>query len=301
MVDRESLYAGINSGILEERIGSFTRNLEKNIPLIKKWGGLRDTAASMRGRNIIIAGAGPSLDMAMPYLKKYQYRNNLGIIATDMAFRPLMKRGIVPSWVITCETTPVPYFCGLDTGSSTLLAFSCASNSNIRSWKGAMAFFNWMIDGPEYSPLWDRAGLDLGSLATGSVVTTNAVSLALGSGIESLMMCGNDLGYKESYYCRGTIRQVQAAALSKRFSGQDTSELRAVSRRKLYRVERGGNLFFTDNQFLTAKLWLEELFAKQQLPVFDCSEPGCAGKGVNRVPLEQYFSRYDRKRNGRRK
>lgn len=301
MLERENLYKKINSGVLNERLPAFKRNLDKNLELIKHFGGLEPVISRFAGRDIIIVGAGPSLDTAAPVLAKYQHRGEILIIAADMALRPLAARGIMPAFVITCETTPVDYFADVDTRGIELLAFSCASNSNIRRWRGPIRFYNWLISGDDYSPLWETAGLELGSLATGSIVTTQAVSLALGCGIRSILLCANDLGFTERFYAANSIRHKFNLLTNSRFRTPDSAELGMAMRRRTCEIRRGNKSFFSDNQFLTAKLWLEELFKKTGGDIYDCGEPGCAGNNIKKIALKDYLSRYDRKKRGRKK
>ena len=49
----------------------------------------------------------------------------------------------------------------------------------------------------------EKPVLDLGFAATGSIVTTQAISIALGCNIQSLMLLGNDMGFKTEYYVKG--------------------------------------------------------------------------------------------------
>jgi len=300
MIDRETLYKGLNDAVLGERLHAFGRNLGKNIPLIRKYGGLRDLVARFEGKHVILAAAGPSLDKNLSHLSKYAQRENIIIASVDMALRPLAAGGIVPAYVFSCETVPTDFFRGIDTGRMHLLAFSCMSNANLRNWKGPISFYNWMVFGEGYDELWERAGKDLGFVATGNIVTTQAVSFFLGCGIESLALVGNDLGFSRSYYARG------AAGFTGFFSGNDRletperKEAGIIRSRRCYEIRRGGTVFFTDRQFLAAKMWLEDIFKSAVLPVYDCSEPGCSEKYLIKIQLRDYLKRFDRTKRRKR-
>ncbi len=206
MINREEIFRNLNQGMLSERARIFRVNLEKNLPLIRRHGGLAGVVSDLKNKNVFIFGAGPGLENDMGILKKYRDRIDNVYISSDMALKPLLYYGIKPHYVITCETTPLGFFSGIDTSGIHLLAFSCSSNSNLRSWKGEISFYNWMMDGDYYNDLWDIAGHDLGFVATGSVVVTQAVSIAMGCGISSLIMAGNDLGFSDRFYMSGTTR-----------------------------------------------------------------------------------------------
>jgi hypothetical protein len=219
-----------------------------------------------------------------------------------MALRPLMEQGIRPGYVFSCETSPVDFFSGIDTSRIHLVAFSCMSHANLLKWRGGISFYNWMIQRPEYRALWETAGLDLGFVATGSLVTTQAVAFAMGCGIKGLVMAGNDLGFSDLFYMRGsaTYRSVQAA--TSRLSPSETSEMYRSRRAMEYRIKRGEKDYYTTSQFLAAKLWLEDLFKESRVPVYDCSDPGCSEKYVAKVELKNFMYTIDgRNRRKRRR
>jgi hypothetical protein len=294
-MDKESLYRNLNEGIITERMPAFRRNLEKNRGLIDSCGGLGRVLPEFRGKDVCIAGAGPSLDGCIGELKKYHNRRELAVIAVDMALLPLVRSGIRPGYVISCETLPVDFFGGVDTRGMGLLAFTCMSPVNLRRWRGDISFFNWMISGPAFDELWDRAGRHLGSIATGNIVTTQAVAFALGCGARSLLLAGNDLAFGRRYYTRGTA--VHAAELNRadRFTPGEKTEFDAMRRRRDYELHRGGRSFYTSRQFLAAKTWLEELVSRHSVPVYDCSDPGLSEKHVKKTGIRDYFSRFDRR------
>lgn len=299
-MDRETLYQKLNEGILAERLGAFRRNLEKNLPLIRKHGGIARVLPLLDGRHVCVAGAGPCLDDARAPLKKYQNRRELAVIAVDMALLPLVRSGVRPGFVISCEATPVDFFGGVDTAGMHLLAFTCMSPVNLRKWKGDISFYNWMVQGPGYDALWDAAGRDLGAVATGNIVTTQAVALALGCRIRSLLIAGNDLAFGRRYYARGTVSHDALHRVSGRFSPAASMEMDSIRGRRDYELVRDGRRFYTSHQFLAAKTWLEDLLARQAVPVFDCSDPGVSEKVVKKTGPREYLSRFDRRGTARR-
>ncbi len=303
MNTKETLYRNINLGILEERYPAFKRNLERNLARIKKYGGLKNVIPFFMNKNVIVAGAGPSLQEAIPLLSRIQGRADLEIISADMALKPLLAGGVRPGYVISCETTPADFFSCNDAGNIHLLAFSCMSSINLRKWKGNVSFFNWMIDTPEYNLLWEMAGTGLGFLATGSIITTQAVSFALGCGVKSLALAGNDLGFSKSYHTRGSINCERNMQRADRLTVHTAREMNYARLKREYEIRRGNRLFYTSSQFLAAKIWLEDLFQKNDTPVYDCSEPGCSGKYVIKASLEDYLEKVKppKKKRGRRR
>jgi len=300
MIDKEQLFTDLNRGMTAERLGAFQRNLRKNLPLIRSSGGLRGLVDKCEGRIIVVAGAGPSLDENIGLLKKFQHRHEIYIVAADMALRPLVSAGIRPSCVFSCETSPVDFFGGIDTSGMHLAAFSCMSPSTLRRWNGDVSFYNWMLEGPGYEQLWETAGKDLGFLATGSTVTTQAVAFSLGSGARSLVLVGNDMGFGSRFYASGTVRGLSGLRTETRIATNLSQEYEIIRKRREYEIRRDERIYFTDAQFLASKLWLEELFSKNSTQVFDCSCPGCSGDFVTKTDLKSALSSLERKRRGKR-
>ncbi len=300
MNSSRELFRSLNDGMKEERFHAFTRNLDRNIPLIQQHGGLVELPEKLKGKHVIVAAAGISLRDSLEFLKKYYQRREIVLIAVDMALRPLVSRGISPDYVISCETTPTDFFSGIDTSHMHLLAFSCIWSGYPRRWRGGISFYNWQIDDNDYSPLWERAGHELGFVATGSLVTTQAVSIALGCGIASLMLTGNDLAFRDRYYVPGTCREYSLLGKITRFAPETQLQYQGARAARHYLIQRGDAVYSTSGQFLAAKSWLEELFGKVSMPVYDLSSPGCAEKAVIKTNPTEYFSIFDRKRRKKR-
>ena len=286
-MERAELFKKLNEGIIDERFHLFKNNVLKNKPLIDQFGGLRDIVPLLRGKDVIIAGAGSSIDREMDLLREAVSLSDVMLICADMSYLPLLKRYIVPDFVITCETSPNDYFSVSDF-SSHLLAFSCSSNCNLRRWKGRMSFYNWMMKG-EYESLWAKAGIGLGYVSTGSTVISQAVSLALGCGIKSLALIGNDLAYKDSYYMKGTFRSMKDESNYSRFATCDSVSMSYVRRARQFVVKTPLGDFYSHNQFLAAKYWLEDLFSKSNFSLIECSVPGCRGTNIINVRFDKYL------------
>jgi len=206
-----------------------------------------------------------------------------------------MAYGIQPHFVITCETTPSDFFSGIQTGGIHLLAFSCSSSSNLRKWNGKISFYNWMIEGGLYTSLWDRAGRGLGSVATGSIVATQAVSIVLGCSVASVALVGNDMGFHDRFYASGTVSGENMVLKSGRFNPEVNIGISAARKARSYEIRRDKTVYYTNNQFLAAKYWLEELFGRSPFSVVDCSEPGCSDGVVTKMELKRYFESIDKK------
>ena len=296
MINREEIFLKLNEGMLAEKGYAFKKNLNKNIPLIKKYGGLKNVVDSFKNKHVLVIGAGPSLEKKYDILRILMSNDNILLLSADIALKPLYENGIKPHFVITCETTPNDFFSGINTENIHLLAFSCSANTNLRKWKGPISFYNWMVNSEFYDNLWRIAGENLGFVATGSIVTTQAVSLALGCGIASLLLIGNDMGFFDKFYAAGVVPAEKMFFVSKRLKTPATIDMNKGRSARDYEIIREAELFYTNNQFLAAKLWLEKLFQSAPYPVADCSKPGCSSGVIHKIDLKEYLAIFNKRR-----
>jgi hypothetical protein len=287
-MNKSEIYAGINTGILGERARALRRNCARNLKLITRFGGLARVVDMLAEKHAIVVGAGPSLERAIPELRRCFQRPDVVLIAADMALRPLLAAGIRPHFAISCETTPVPFFQGIASGGMHLLAFSCMSHRNLSHWQGDISFYNWMIKGEFYEDLWREAGEDLGYVATGSVVLSQAVSIALGCAIRSLALTGNDLGFRRSYYARGAVSLHRFVRGATRTIPAESAEFSVIRANRMYEIRREGALFHTNHIFLSARMWFEELFKSARVPIYDSSEPGVSPSAARKLGMREY-------------
>ena len=70
-VDRDRLFGDLNEGILAERRRAFERNLRHNLPLIRRYGGLKRIIPELGGKGAVVIGAGPSLEKNLGLLKRF--------------------------------------------------------------------------------------------------------------------------------------------------------------------------------------------------------------------------------------
>ena len=119
-------------------------------------------------------------------------------------------------------------------------------------------------------------------------MTSQALSIALGCGASSVMLVGNDLGFFDRCYARGTVRDLSVTSQCSRTAGIETKEFAASWHARHYVLPRGEKRFFTNHQFLAAKYWMEETIGKASVPVYDASDPGCAAGKVEKLGMKRY-------------
>ena len=148
-------------------------------------------------RPIFVAGAGPSLDALIPFIRRYAHK--LYILAVDAAFRPLLDSGIRPDAVVAVESQCVSRraFFGTKGSGVPIIADLCARSANLRVSGGTVSFFM-----SEYAklPLLGRIKKTLPDVPVfpplGSVgLAAVEAALFLRRTHESVFVCGLDFSY----------------------------------------------------------------------------------------------------------
>jgi len=158
-------------------------NVRSNLPIIKACRGVRDLAGTMQGAPIVIAGAGPSLDEAIPVLSTHRPF----IVAVDRAARPLLAAGIAPDWIVAVEkdAAGAEKMRGLRGLEIIPLVFHPAvTPKTVERYPGPLYTFDF----PELV-------LGKGAIALGTGVITPAVGLAQLLGGSPIILAGVDCGF----------------------------------------------------------------------------------------------------------
>ena len=172
----------------------FSRNVLKNAAQAAMSPPLAEASVH---RPILVAGAGPSLDALIPFMRRYAHK--LYILAVDAAFRPLLDSGIRPDAVVAVESQCVSRraFFGTKGSGVPIIADLCARSTNLRVSGGTVSFFM-----SEYAklPLLGRIKKALPDVPVfpplGSVgLAAVEVALFLRRTHESVFVCGLDFSY----------------------------------------------------------------------------------------------------------
>jgi len=117
---------------------NFARNFFRNVPLLAD---SYEITASMANRPVFVAGAGPSLDEALPFIR--EHRSRLCLLAVDTALSSLRDARIVPDAVVLVESQfwIERAFAGSRDSRIPIFADLTARNQAIRATGGDIFFF----------------------------------------------------------------------------------------------------------------------------------------------------------------
>lgn len=166
---------------------------------------LEACAGTGRGRPVVLAGAGPSLNRNIEELRPC--RDGVVLVATDTALKPLEAAGLSPDFVVAVdpgEMNARHLACARRDSRTVLVAEASVHPSAFAPFGDRVVTFR-VADHAPWPWLLSR-GIDPGRLrAWGSVLTT-AFDFALLLGGAPLVFIGADLAYTGGQpYCRGTM------------------------------------------------------------------------------------------------
>jgi hypothetical protein len=180
-----------NAGTLVTKGPLWQNNTLQNLPYILRNPGVSVLTDCFKGRPAIVAGAGPSLTAAIPYLKKV--KDQVVIISTGTALAPLRQAGIRPDLVIAVDGSPLIGKQFKQPCEDLYLVGSTLVYPGIPGlFKGL--FFSLL----DFSPIdqWVKqiSAVD-GRLSAGGTVTACGMDLAVTMGCNPVVTVGLDLAY----------------------------------------------------------------------------------------------------------
>ena len=240
-------------------------NAASNLPSLFAGTPMKNLRGKCKGLPAVCVAAGPSLDQAIPELKKIQ--THVLLIACDSAVNALLKAGIRPHMVVTVDIFETnieklkPHFEEL---TETILIYSIESNpDNVRFYQGkkrvAVSAYNKLllscID-PEFNLQSQFPAM--------SSVSHMAIFSAMALGANPIIMVGMDLAYSDG-----------------KSHSFDSSFFHSLEDKKL--VPTYGNkgyLISSSPQFIADKLLIEKMVGQSSMRFVNTSIDGAYVSGT---------------------
>lgn len=240
------------------------RNLRANAPLIRaasastsaRW--ISTLAPALRGANVILLAAGPSLHADLPTLARSKARGDAAVIAVDSALPAALNAGVEPDFVCTIDPQPVKAEPLARIGAIPLIA-SVLSPPEILARAERLLLFG------QGHPFEAELGVPESEMLreVGGSVATAAATLAVRFRAARIALVGQDLAFADDRtHARGAAQEVQASSRLRRFSSMEHGKMRSMRKRNLRRVpSAGGGTVMTTPVLESYRVYLEELAA----------------------------------------
>lgn len=203
--------ARMNAKARAENAGRYVTNTLRNVRHLVAGpdpAALRDRFA---GIPAVVVGAGPSLDGCLPALRAVADRAL--IIATDTAWRPLVRGGITPHLVVALDPTPENgrHLGDVPASPATwIVAEGSVDAAALATLDGRVALFRVASHHPWP---WLTSIVDRLQLRAWGSVLTSAFDLALVCACDPVVFVGADLAFTGGQpYCRGTTAETHWAS-----------------------------------------------------------------------------------------
>lgn len=255
------LFASWNGSMLMKRELAINfrcnqKNCEKNVDELE---------TAFLGSDVIIVGAGPSLNELLPYLKSEH--GSKKIVAVTTVWKKLLDAGIVPEYVFVMDPQQrtIGHLAGVENVQAPLLLDSTAYWEFAERYAGE----KYMIYQKGYTEA-ERYAKEGGyrTYETGGSVVTLAMDVVLTLGAKTVYMVGIDLAYPQG--------------ISHAYGTMDCS-IRDVSDMELVEDVKGGSVY-QDRLFAGYRKWIERKIREYPEVVFyNLSTCGAKIRGTSKL------------------
>jgi hypothetical protein len=280
----------INIATLERFDRLWTKNIFKNCTHFFTRPGVEMLRHSGREFPAVIVAAGPSQETQLPLLRHLQ--EGLILIAVDTVAEPLMKRHIIPDFIVTVDPQYINsrYVARLETlcersALPVLVADPAVYPAVLRTYGGPV-----ILTSSVFSPgkVIERFSGVKGSIAAGGSVATASFDLGRILDAEPLFMLGLDLAYEmgrthlsgslvEHYFLTRSTRFCTLPSLTAGYMrGGDAVPVKG----------RGEKTVFTDRRMLLYRTWFEHQMRTEKRKVKNATAGGLPVEGMADEPLE---------------
>ncbi len=211
VASRAMAAARMNAEARAQNAGRYLLNTLRNVRHLVNGADAARLQAQFTGAPAVVVGAGPSLDHQADLLRRLESRAL--VIATDTAWRPLVRAGVHPHLVVALDPSRDNgrHLVGIPHALETwVVSEGSVDPDALQEHAGRVAVFRVADHHPW--PWLRQQGTDAPMLrAWGSVLTT-AFDLAIVCGCSPIVFAGADLAFTDGQpYCRGTSHEASWA------------------------------------------------------------------------------------------
>ena len=266
----------------------YVRNILVNFGMLDNARPVCDLFGAFKRYPAVIAGSGPSLEINIEMLRRYQDR--IFIIAVDSAIPVLQQKGVLPDIIISIDPQPYVYehFLNYKPGNAIHVLSITSHPSILKQLNGFIS-----LNSHPFSQLASEAcGGSIGSVdsSTGTVAG-DAVNLCARCGFSIIGVTGIDFSFSDfTIYARGTAYQ-------KRYAVHFQDRLSTVEGYNMrYIMKSSGGLKYegkyTRKSFLHYRQALEDFFGKNAIPeIYALNDRGIPIPGVRVQDMDEFVAK----------
>ncbi|MBN2325464.1 MAG: motility associated factor glycosyltransferase family protein [Spirochaetes bacterium] len=252
----------INTATIKRFDRLWTSNTFRNAAYFFSLPGIEALKDKFTGLPAIVLCAGPTLANDIKVLQKIH--DDAVVFAVDTALRPVVRRGIVPDFVVSVDPQWVNSFVlisdpWIDRDESELPMLICdpaVYPSTLKKYNGVK-----IVSSSVFAPgsIIERFSGRKGTIAAGGSVAVAAYDLARLCGADPIVMLGLDLSYSSSRtHLTGSFHEIYVLSKADRFETAGTQMTRYIQGGGPFRVEdKYGKPVLTDRRMMLYRAWFE--------------------------------------------
>jgi hypothetical protein len=286
----------INVATLKRFDRLWTRNTFKNAPYFFRLAGIERIRDSCTGIPAFVVAAGPSLEKDIDILDRH--RRNAILFAVDTTLKPLLKRHILPDFVITVDPQMVnSHHLARVTGLNTrgelpvLVADPAVYTTTLRNYPGIT-----ILTSSVFYPgkIIERFSGVKGAIAAGGSVATAAFDLARFAGSDPIVLMGLDLSFKG-------LKTHMSGSLVEEYTLSHSDRLKTAlnylgdyvrSGKPNTLRDKTGNAVLSDRRMLLYKSWFERQMQDEKKTIINATRSGLSIRGIPDIQpdvLDEYI------------
>lgn len=276
----------VNSTTVKRFGRRWVRNLARNIETMCTASSLNRLENLFSGVPALVIAAGPSLDLALPFLKQLQQR--MLLIATDTSLQALARSGITPDFAVVVDPQywNSRHLDGLEMNNTILISESASHPNVFRHTYRALFFSGSIFPLGSYLEALDEPPYKLGA---GGSVTTTAWDFARFIGADQIYLSGLDLGFpeKRTHY-RGSFFEERLFSLSTRLNPYEGLIFDYLHNGEpFYHENYSGGQTLTDKRLIIYRQWFEEQLSASAGSTYTLSPEGIKINGILTADIQE--------------
>lgn len=273
----------VNIATLSRFEKTWSSNISRNIREIISLPGANVFYNKLAGIPAVIAGAGPSLNKSIDFIRAV--RDKSVIICVDTSYSILRDNGIIPHFCLTVDPQLINarYFEGTNGEDIVFIADPSVHPSVFRLIRGKISVLGMAFEMMKW--IEDVSG-SKGELLYGGSVTTNAYDFAKRIGASPVVMVGQDFAFTGGLaHARGSYLDEEVRLRTNRFFNvhmQNRLQLTSLPKIKVRRI-RGGDVY-TNQKLMIFINWFEN---RKDPELINASYDGAVIKGVRHAAQDE--------------
>ncbi|UCB44450.1 MAG: motility associated factor glycosyltransferase family protein [Spirochaetota bacterium] len=282
----------INTATIKRFDRLWTKNTFKNSGAFFTLSGVDELRDRFKAIPALVLSAGPSLEMDTETI--IDLADNSIIIACDTAMNPLIKRGIVPDFVVTVDPQYVNSLI-LSSGLQfkkrwedmpVLIADPAVYPTTLKNYRGMK-----ILCSSVFSPgrVIERFSGIKGPIAAGGSVAVASYDFARVIGADPIILMGLDLSYSSSLtHLRGSFHEQYLISRENRFHPIYTQISKYITGGEPFKVnDKDGNPVLTDRRMMLYKSWFESQAPLIMGKTINASKKGLHIEGIEDKTLDE--------------